>query len=306
MLGNFNLNNLRVFQAVFEHKSMTKAAQKIFLTQSGVSQHIKNLEDTLNITLFDRIGKSLIPTKTAQYLYDECKTSMDALQRTIYAISDGTPTGSITIGAPPEFAHNVLAPMLADLQHEHPRVIVHLHIGLASQMMRGLLDGEQDIAFLDDVATDSRLEAKPIFDETIILCARKSLLRKFPQPKGQGDLHKDLPLLEYLPGEPIIRKWYKHHFHKVPTKLNIVAYLSNSQNIARMISAGAGAGIITCHHFDELRRLGHDIVAITPSKRHLVNPITMNRVKQRSVTPLESVVANFLSTRFAKMKDRAL
>ncbi len=69
IIDHINLNYLRVFECVFRTGSMTTAAQELHLTQSGVSQHIRSLEDVLGIRLFDRIKKKLIPTTTADILF---------------------------------------------------------------------------------------------------------------------------------------------------------------------------------------------------------------------------------------------
>ena len=65
LTSSLNLNILRVFETVYSTRSMTKAAQVLFLTQSGVSQHIKSLEESLEFALFDRLQKKLVPTEKA-------------------------------------------------------------------------------------------------------------------------------------------------------------------------------------------------------------------------------------------------
>jgi len=62
LIDQLNLNHLRVFECVYRTGSMTAAAKELHLTQSGVSQHIKSLEDVLNFKLFDRIQQRLVPT----------------------------------------------------------------------------------------------------------------------------------------------------------------------------------------------------------------------------------------------------
>lgn len=299
MLSQFNLNQLRVFQSVYFYKSMTKAAQNLYLTQSGVSQHIKNLESTLNVVLFDRLGKNLVPTNMASYLYQECTSSMELLEAALLRISKAEIKGTITIGAPPEFAQNILSPMLAELQNAHAGIVVNLQIGLASQMLQSLLNGEQDIAFMDDFVVDNRLFSQSVFDERIELCAHSSLLKKFPSLKKPTSLPDNFPLLEYHPGEPTLKKWYAHHFKKSAGKLNVVAYLSNSQNVARMIILGRGAGILTCHHVEDLRSHGHDVKRIVVNKHPLINPISINRLKEKTISRLEKTVLEFLLTSFS-------
>lgn len=298
MLSQLNLNQLRVFQSVYFHKSMTKAAQNLFLTQSGVSQHIKNLEGALNVVLFDRLGKHLVPTNTASFLYQECMKSMESLTMALERISKAEIRGTITIGAPPEFAQNVLSPILAELQNAHPGIVVNLQIGLASQMLDALVRGEQDIAFMDDFVVDHRLLSQKVFDEALELCAHSSLLKKFGIKRHQFSLPENFPLLDYVPGEPTLKKWFTHHFATIPGKLQVVAYLSNSQNVARMIILGRGAGVLTGHHIDDLCAHGHDIRRITRVKRPFINPISINRLKDKTMLSLESLVMNFLTQRF--------
>lgn len=57
-MSNLNLKQLRVFLAVVDARSFTKGAQKLFLSQSTVSSHIKALEDELGVILFQREAKN--------------------------------------------------------------------------------------------------------------------------------------------------------------------------------------------------------------------------------------------------------
>lgn len=68
IIDRINLNHLRVFECVYRTKSMTIAAEELHLTQSGVSQHIRSLEESLDIRLFDRIKHKLVPTGEARQL----------------------------------------------------------------------------------------------------------------------------------------------------------------------------------------------------------------------------------------------
>ena len=77
LLAHLNLNYLRIFLTVYRTKSMTQAAKQLHLTHSGVSQQIKALEEALDITLFDRINRRIIPTSEAEILYSECSKHLD-------------------------------------------------------------------------------------------------------------------------------------------------------------------------------------------------------------------------------------
>ena len=65
-----NLERLRVFHAVAQAESFTKAAESLHLTQSGISKHIKAMEDELGVPLFDRVGKKVSLTQAGEILYE--------------------------------------------------------------------------------------------------------------------------------------------------------------------------------------------------------------------------------------------
>lgn len=64
-----DIHQLRVFASVFKNKSFSKASEELYLTQPTVSDHVKSLEEELNCKLFDRLGRTIIPTKEAEALY---------------------------------------------------------------------------------------------------------------------------------------------------------------------------------------------------------------------------------------------
>ena len=61
-----NTTNLNTFLAVMQTGSISQAADKLFITQPAVSKRIKNLEDEFDVTLFDTVGRGIIPTQAAQ------------------------------------------------------------------------------------------------------------------------------------------------------------------------------------------------------------------------------------------------
>ncbi len=67
---NVNLNQLWVFYAVAKSQGFTRAAEELFLTQPGVSKHIKQLEEYYGTPLFDRIGKKVLPTRAGELLLE--------------------------------------------------------------------------------------------------------------------------------------------------------------------------------------------------------------------------------------------
>lgn len=73
-----DIHHLRVFASVFKNRSFSKASEELHLTQPTISNHIKALEDEFDCKLFDRLGRTILPTKEAEVLYSH---SMELIER---------------------------------------------------------------------------------------------------------------------------------------------------------------------------------------------------------------------------------
>src|SRR6185437_1423130 len=115
IIDHINLNHLRIFECVYRTKSMTEAAKELHLTQSGVSQHVRTLEEVLELKLFDRVKQRLIPTAPAETLFKRCSEALYGIEETISELRGGQQSlsGSVTIGMPIEFGNNVVLPLLS-------------------------------------------------------------------------------------------------------------------------------------------------------------------------------------------------
>ena len=74
-----DIHHLKVFASVFKNRSFSKASEELHLTQPTISNHIKALEDEFECRLFDRLGRTILPTKEAEVLYSH---SMELIERT--------------------------------------------------------------------------------------------------------------------------------------------------------------------------------------------------------------------------------
>ena len=78
-IQHVSLRQLKVFEAAATHRSFSKAAQLLHLTQPGVSMHIKELETNAGLPLFERVGKRLFVTEAGQELLGRTREILRAL-----------------------------------------------------------------------------------------------------------------------------------------------------------------------------------------------------------------------------------
>ena len=126
--GRSSLRSIRLFVAAYEELSFTVAAQRENATQSGVSQHVRDLEQSLGVQLFNRGVGSVRPTPAATAYYSACIEFLNAYERTQLAIKpfQGSRSGEITVGMTPVMTRSVLAPAYARFVAENPNVIVRV------------------------------------------------------------------------------------------------------------------------------------------------------------------------------------
>ena len=107
------LNTLRVFHAVARHKSFRQAADELLVTPQAVSQQIKLLEDSLQVTLFERKGRVIELTESAVLLSHFVKAGFDEFSEGVRRVTNSTYRDRINLNASPYFATHYLLPRLA-------------------------------------------------------------------------------------------------------------------------------------------------------------------------------------------------
>ena len=289
VLDQINLNQLRIFEAVFRTQSMTKAARELHLTQSGISQHIKSLEEALGVDLFDRIRQRLVPTAAGRFLYEVCQAKLRDLEEALAEVSrqEGHLTGQVRIGVPAEFGINMVVPLVADYIKKHPQVDVRMSIDLADEMNKQILRGEVDLAIIDDFDLDERVETTPIFDEHLELCCSPRLIDpQLALGRKERKFFEDLDYVAYREDLPVIEKWFAHHYGFRRMKLKIRTTISDVLGVSRFISAGVGVGVLPRHNVEKLKQVGEPLVVFEPSSTPLINQLSMATLRDRSHSPL--------------------
>ncbi|MGV3551016.1 LysR family transcriptional regulator [Rhizobium sp.] len=107
------LNALRVFHAVAQHRSFRQAADELLVTPQAVGQQIKLLEDTLQVTLFERKGRTIELTESAILLSHYVKAGFDEFSEGVRRVTKTTYRDRINLNASPYFATHYLLPRLS-------------------------------------------------------------------------------------------------------------------------------------------------------------------------------------------------
>lgn len=292
---HMNLNELRVFSNVYDKLSMTKAAQAMHLTQSGISQHISSLETNLGVKLFDRLNKKLYPTPAGRALYETCKRSFENLEGTLQEIKGGSESliGTLHIAMPQQFGANIIAPLLGEFSQLHPLVRFNLKFSYSQNIVSDLQKGELDIGFIDEFYTNSLVEHKAVYTETLELVILKKLLNNYPKYRHHKKYYESLPYVDYEADKPLALGWFQHHLGTERMKLNYKAFVPSTGGVATLIASGMGAGIIPAH-VTKLLTDSDLHVFQSRSKVPLRNTIHLAYLKGRTLSPAVEALITWL------------
>ena len=178
-----NLNLLRVFAAVVEHHSFSRAAETLDISQPAASKAVRELEAQLGTVLLDRQGRSFRVNEPGQRLYDYGR-SIFALEREArdavgaYAM---LARGQLTVGASTTIATYWLPPCLVAFYRQHPDIELRLISANTQHITELLLDCRIDVALVEGgPVADPRFDIRPWRSEEMIIVA--------PRPPGSPGL----------------------------------------------------------------------------------------------------------------------
>lgn len=294
MLPDFN--RLKVFYYVFQRQSSTEAAKLLHITQSGVSQHIKKLEQELQVELFTRVNRRLVPTAAGQKLYGVVASFMDSLEGCVRDINEAfsVPSGNLRVGAPLEFGKTYLPRIMASFSKKYPNVTFHLELGDPISLFDKVAKAELDFSYIDilPILMDTpggggAYSIAPIVKEEFVLACSK----EFYEEKVRGADYEALTQLAYIGYKDdiaLFRSWFRLHFETAPAALDLVLVADNPGAIISAIREGLGAGVVVSHLVSEQIARG-EIVPITPTRKKLENTIACVRFRNKTETVTEMV-----------------
>jgi LysR family transcriptional regulator, regulator of peptidoglycan recycling len=143
--------DLAAFAAVAEEGSFTRAASRLQISQSALSQIVRRLEERLGMRLLARTTRSVAPTKAGEKLIDTLAPMLRDLEERLATLSDekDRPSGTITITTVEHAARMFMVPALGRFLPEHPEITVEMDIDfgltdiVASRFDAGVRLGEQ-------------------------------------------------------------------------------------------------------------------------------------------------------------------
>ena len=172
---DLEIRHLQLVSAVAELGSLTRAGDRLHLTQSALSHQLRDIESRLGAPLFLRIGKRLVLTPAGERLLASAKDVLAQLQRTEDEIRQmgRDKAGVLRLTTECYTCYHWLPPLLMQYRRRFPRVEVRIDVDATHHPVEMLLAGKIDIGIVSSEINDRRLAVTPVFEDEVVLIASK-------------------------------------------------------------------------------------------------------------------------------------
>lgn len=168
-----NTEQLRLFLAIARHRSLSRAAADLGLSQATVSERLKALEAEVGAALFTRQGRGVSPTPAGETFHSYAARALEVLRegRAAAQAARAGQGGSVTIAATVTSGAHLLAPALAAFQAQYPDIEVRVRSAHSWESPGLLLDGLADLALISGPAVNPQLETLARFTRPLTVVA---------------------------------------------------------------------------------------------------------------------------------------
>ncbi|HEY9836988.1 MAG TPA: LysR family transcriptional regulator, partial [Vampirovibrionales bacterium] len=166
------LHQLRVFEAVARHKSFTRAAEELFLTQPSVSMQVKQLAKSVGMALFEQVGKRLYLTEAGEELLGTCRDIFDRLSQFEMTVADlqGLKQGQLKLSVITT-AKYVIPRLLGPFCQRYPGIDVSLKVTNHEGLQERLNDNLDDLYILSQPPATPDVLCHEFLDNPLVVLA---------------------------------------------------------------------------------------------------------------------------------------
>src|SRR5450755_3560250 len=166
---DLEIRHLRLVSTVAEQGSLTRAGERLHLTQSALSHQLLDIEERLGTPLFLRVKKRMVLTQAGQRILTTASRVLGDIERAEEEVRDLAldRAGTIRLTTECYTCYHWLPPLLKEFQARYPRVEVRIEADATSRPFEALLDRQLDVAIVSSTPRNHRLEFYPLFEDEL-------------------------------------------------------------------------------------------------------------------------------------------
>jgi LysR family transcriptional regulator for metE and metH len=238
------VRHLRLVSEVAALGSVTRAAERLHLTQSAISHQLRDIESRLGTALFYRLGKRMVATPAGERVLRSAGAVLDNLRRAEEDIKQIAREGSgvLRLCTQCNTGYHWLPPLLKTFNSRYPRVEVQIAVEATTRPAEALLEGKLDLAVMTHEVDDRRIHIRPLFRDELVLVVN---------PEHRLASRRHVPVSELASEHLLIYSSSRHDsyaFRRVLDPAGVeparVSHLMLTEAILEMVKANLGVTII--------------------------------------------------------------
>ena len=249
-------SQLRIFQAVAEEGSITRAAERLHRVPSNLSTRLKQLEEQLGVELFVRERQRLQLSPAGKVLLDYTGKLFALRDQASAAVMGGQPAGDFVLGTLYSTAAIHLPALLARYHKQYPAVNLQVQSGPSGELLEGLVSGRLDAALVDGPPQLAGIDGVPLCDERLVLISEAD----HPPIHSAKDV-EGRAVFTFRHGcayRARLEAWFVHYQAAMGRAMEIESY----QGMLACVIAGSGVALMSESMLASLP--GRESVAVHP------------------------------------------
>jgi DNA-binding transcriptional LysR family regulator len=240
-------DHLRTFLTVRKHLNYTRAGEELFLSQPAVWRQVKQLEESLDVRLFERIGKSLHLTDAGRTLAEHAGRLLADHERAAEAVRShrSAVAGSLRVGASTTPGLYLLPKVLGRFCRKYPEVEMHYTIENSLQIEQMIVRNELDLGFVGAHLASEELQLEPVLDDEIVCFASAT----HPLAKRRRIEARALEAETWVTREAGsgTRRLFETWLGSVGVKMRRTIELRGPEEVKVLVRAGVGISFMSLH-----------------------------------------------------------
>lgn len=239
-------SQLRIFQAVAEEGSVTRAAERLHRVPSNLSTRLRQLEEQLGVELFLRERQRLQLSPAGKVLLDYAHRLTNLRDEALAAVQGGQPAGDFVLGTMYSTAAIHLPALLARYHQAYPAVNLQVQAAPSAELLEGVLSHRLDAALVDGPLNLAGLDGVPLCEETLVLITSP----EHPAVHSARDV-AGKAVFTFRQGcsyRMRLEAWYAH----AHTPMGRVMEIESYQSMLACVIAGAGVAMMAQSMLDSL------------------------------------------------------
>jgi DNA-binding transcriptional LysR family regulator len=241
---NITFRQLRVFIAVTEHCSFSRAAETMHITQPAVSRYVRELEDALQLRLFDRTTREVVPTDAARALHRSMTQLLKQFEANLLDITSehARHSGKVRVASAPTLSSSLMPTCVQLCTARYPEINLQMLDQVQSRGMALIRNGEVDFGLMIDPQDDNDLHIETVMEDPFYLACRHD----HPLAEREGlewaELATEaLVLLDDTSGS---RRLINQEFARCGIAPRVTQEVGHPTTVFRLIDAGVGVSVL--------------------------------------------------------------